>query len=216
MTDPSPADRVTCPGCSRPLHVPPSALGQVVHCPHCRANFRLPGDGGAPEPLAARPSRFGVPKMLVGPGFALLMIGGMAATVNGYVLGRFLLVPGAVLDHARWQVQELRNQQLELRAKEKDAPPPPDTAAVDEEMARAWEPRLFPFHAGSMVLGLLAAAGGLATLTGRLYPLALLGCLAAAVNVNYLCCVPGFGAGAWAALMLVRDEGRKHFGKMNG
>jgi hypothetical protein len=213
MSDP--ADRVACPGCSRPLHVPPSALGQAVHCPHCKANFRVPGAGGPPEPLAARPARFGVPKLLLGPGFALLMVGVTAATVNGVLLGRFLLRPGADLDHARWQVQELRNQQLELLAKEakKGEPPPapPDTSAADEELARAWVQRLVPFHAGSLALGLLAAAGGVATLTGRLYPLALAGCVAAAVNVNYLCCVPGAAAGAWAGLMLVRDEGRRHF-----
>jgi hypothetical protein len=40
----------------------------------------------------------------------------------------------------------------------------------------------------------------------------MLGCFAAALNVNELgCCFPGALAGIWGILMLVRDEGRRYF-----
>jgi hypothetical protein len=153
--------------------------------------------------------------MLLGPGFALLMVGVVAATVNGVLLGRFLMTPGSELEHARWQVQEFRNQQLDLqaRAAENDPAPadPPDTSALEEDIAQAWATRVIPFHVAGFLCGVATACGGLATLTGRFYPLALLGCVTAILNLNYLCCVPGFAAGAWAGLMLVRDDGRQHF-----
>lgn len=221
--DTPPPHLVTCPGCARPLHVPPDAVGKPGHCPHCRTNFFLPanpdGSPGEPTVSATAPTRFGVPKALLGPGFALLIIGAVGAFVNGYLLLRFLTVPGSDVAYARSQIQEMRNlegmRRVPAAAKAKAEPPPPpeDTAEADEALAQSWAPGMVPVHAVSLVLSALTAAGGAATLTGRLYPLALLGCAAAAVNVNNLCCLPGGAAGLWGLLMLVRDENRRHFGK---
>jgi hypothetical protein len=52
-----------------------------------------------------------------------------------------------------------------------------------------------------------------AMVLGRGYWLAMAGCVAAALCVNPCCCVPGFVAGLWGFLMLVRDEGQRYFAR---
>ena len=79
-------------------------------------------------------------------------------------------------------------------------------------MARAWQPSVAPASHYSFAASTLVAVGGVCILRGRYYPVAILGCLAALVNVNHLCCLPGGVAGVWGLLSLVRDEGRAHFG----
>jgi hypothetical protein len=58
--------------------------------------------------------------------------------------------------------------------------------------------------------------GGVAILRGRGPWLAFLGCAAAVVNVNHLCCLPGAIAGVWGILALSRDDVRAHFRRPGG
>jgi hypothetical protein len=216
MTDPA----ISCPGCLRPLHVPADAVGKTAHCPHCRTNFFLPRNpDGTPGTPVLPKLRFAVPRMVAAPAFALLTVAFVGVVVNGTLLGFFLLKPGADLAYARGRVLEIRSIDMVQGLKEAKradpaaAPAPdPEQDARDEELAELWAPAMKPLHTTFLVVSLLTAAGAGAMLAGRWYPLALFGCLAAAVNVNNFCCVPGAIAGVWAFLVLIRDDSRKHFG----
>lgn len=215
-----PDSRIECPGCRRPLNVPPSALGRAAHCPHCRVNFFLPANpDGSPSAPQLR-ERFVVPRIISGPAFALLVISLVGVIVNGTLLALFVRKPEAALEYARGRVFELRALDAARGLREnpnqkpEDVPEPTaDDLARDEAMAAALAPTMTPRHAIFLGVSLVAAAGAAAMLLGRWYPLALLGCFAAAVNLENFCCVPGGLAGLWAFLVLIRDEGRVHFGK---
>jgi hypothetical protein len=70
---------------------------------------------------------------------------------------------------------------------------------------------MVPLHWASTAVSALAFLGGVAILRGRWYPLAVAGCVAAILNVNHLCCLPGAVAGVWGLMALVRDDVRAHF-----
>ena len=220
-------DRVIdCPGCRAQLHVPAAAAGKPAHCPHCRAAFHVPAD-----PVAAPvPVRTGLrlPRPLVGPAFGLLMLGLAGTLVNGYLFALFSLHPGADLEFARGRVREVRSAQILAAAGKPSQWEPMPHAAVagvaagsvgaeadaerhDEELAQSWAPAMRSLHLASAVVSGLVLLGGVATLSGRWYPLALLACVAAILNVNHLCCLPGAVAGVWGILALVRDEARAYF-----
>lgn len=227
-SDPA-AFRIVCPGCAKPLHVPPDAVGKPANCPHCRAAFFLPanadGSPGTPE-IGQRFARIGgVPRVLAGPGLALLVVSLAGVIVNGFLTLQFSARPGADLEFARNRVRELRSsgdaEDLRKAAQKKKDAPPDDPAAKaaaerledaqDEALAAAWAPWMKPLHAVSLGISAVAAVGAFCVLRGRFYPLALLGCVAAAVNVNHLCCVPGTLAAAWTFLALIQDDARAHF-----
>jgi hypothetical protein len=218
--------QITCPGCNQPLHVPAEAVGMPAHCPHCKARFHLPaaadGSPGTPQPL--RP-RWGLPRPLVVPAFGLLLLGLSGTLVNGYLSVLFEFKPGAAMEFARGRVREVRSAEVysSLGKKSGGWSHAPEAAIVgvaaagyeeeqiDERLAASWAPAMQPVHLIFTGISAVAALGGLAILLGRWYPLALLGCVAAIINVNHLCCLPGAVAGVWGILMLVRDEVREYF-----
>ncbi len=219
--------QITCPGCGKPLNVPAAAAGRTGYCPYCQAAFQLPsGPGGTPGPPRRRR---GVPRPLVGPGFGLVMLGLAGTLVNGYLAARLTLEPGFDREYARGRVREVRSiEAISGGARpSEDWPPAPRAAAAgaaaavataaavedraDEELAAAWAPATRPVHWAAAAVSLVELLGGVAILRGRWYPLALVGCVAAAVNVNHLCCLPGAVAGVWGLAALARDDVRAHF-----
>jgi hypothetical protein len=223
---------ITCPNpaCGRPLRLPADVVGKPLACPHCRTAIAvtLAADG---TPTATNvPTARRVPGLFLVPGFALFMLGVAGAFVNGYVALESANNSEKALEHGRRMVADLRSlESLTGASKESkgkgDVTPQEVFAAVagqaariaqqeqaDEAVAAAWAPRVPGFHALFLGISVLSALGGLAIITGRWYWLALLGCVAAAANLNAGCCVPGGIAGLWGFLMLVRDDGRKHFG----
>jgi hypothetical protein len=218
--------QITCHGCGKPLHVPAAAAGKTGYCPYCQAAFLLPvnpdGTPGPPRPVRRWP---GVPRPLVIPGFGLLMLGLAGTLVNGYLAARLSLEPGFDLNYARGRVREVRSIEAMSGGTRPsdDWPHAPLAAAAgaaaatdradraDEELAAAWAPATRPVHAASAAVSLVELLGGIAILRGRWYPLALVGCVAAAVNVNHLCCLPGAVAGLWGLAALARDDVRAFF-----
>jgi hypothetical protein len=223
--------RITCPGCGRPLHVPPEAVGRPAHCPHCRTAFHLPaGPGGAPgdpRPIRRPP---GLPRPLTVPALGLILLGFAGTLVNGYLSARFALEPGFDREYARGRVREVRAiRALPGGTRGTDEWPHAPRAAVsgaaaaaatveavedleEELLANAWsEGVLRPVHWYSTAVSLLAMLGGVAIVRGRWYPLAVAGCVAAIVNVNHLCCLPGAVAGVWGLAVLARDDVRAYF-----
>ncbi len=224
---------IDCPGCAKPLGVPPEAVGRVVHCPHCRVAFDLPrdpGTGGAG--IAVVRARTAIPRPLLYAGLAVLLVGGTGLTVGGFLALRFAADPAAPGQYVRTMIGQFRTTDRTDRAgraTDDEWPNLPHAAVAgaaltlaaddgiaaerDETLARAWEPAAERINTISLILSLAAVAGGVAALTGRFYWLAILGSAAGALNVNNLCCLPGAMAGAFAVLVLVRDEGRAYFGK---
>ncbi len=225
---------ITCPGCGRTLGVPPSAVGRPAHCPHCRATFDLPanpdGTPGAPVPRRARP-KLNIPRPLFVPAVGLILLGVAGTFVGGTLAVRFATVAGADHDYARALVRQIRGIDAADRAgRPTDAewPQLPHAAVLgaamtagandvlervkDDRLAAAWGPSVSSVNQVSLVLSVVTLAGGVALAAGRFYWLALVGCVAAAVNVNHLCCIPGAMLGGWGFLNLVRDEGRAYFG----
>lgn len=217
---------VNCPGCSRPLHVPASAAGRSTHCPHCRAVLAITwSETGTPTSVKVVPPRPVIAKSLMLPGLALVLLGLAGVFVNGYLSLLFFNQPGADLEFARGRVKEVRSAEALSGAMHRTsdwvgggpaalcgaAPIIAAEEARDEALAESWVQGLKPIHLVSTVVSLLAVLGGIALVRGRLYPLALLGCAAALVNVNHLCCIPGGIAGVWGFMLLVRDDARDYF-----
>jgi hypothetical protein len=211
---------ITCPGCGKPLHVPGAAVGKSAHCPHCQAAFGLtPTPGGPP---AVRPARPLVPRRLILPAVGLLTLGLAGVVVNGIIAARCQFEPGFADRYARATVWEERAIDA-LGSKQPDTPfmaaaGPGPVAVVrellDGQLAAARVPRVGPLAWRSLLVSAVTLAGGLAVLAGRLFPLALLGCLAAMVNFNHNCFIPGLLVGVWGVVMLVRDDVREHFRRL--
>ena len=132
MTD----HQITCPGCGKPLHVPAAAVGKPARCPHCRAAFRLPanpdGSPGVPEPVRRGP---GIPRVLVVPGFGLLILGLAGTLVNGYLAARMTREPGFDLEFARGRVGEVRSAEAMSGAMSE---PTRTTSGLPLAAPRAW------------------------------------------------------------------------------
>jgi len=207
---------ISCPACNHLLRVPLDWLGQSVQCPECRATFRAPVRTGnaltRPELIArATPAVSKAPKrldaMLLLPAFGLLFCGAAGVIVNGMLSYKFLADPVG-------SEQYIKNQLANFRDKGFGADDPPENRErLDDEragkLARAmrW---VMPLFAGVSALVFL---GGLSMALRWNFRLAQVACVAAALNVPHLCCVPGSIAGLWGFLMLNSAEGRAHFGK---
>ena len=223
-----------CPGCQRPLGFPPEACGESLNCPHCGAAFHIPvraGGASGAVALGPAPRGGGLPRGFVVPVLALLMLGFAGLVVDGYLSYRFATQPNAEYEYAYGRAIEARSilssSDTSSVASDKWEQLAPASAAgcgmavaatevledvANAKLARAWQPSVAPASHYSVVASGLAAVGGLCILRGRFYWLAIAGCVAAIVNVNHLCCIPGGVAGVWGILSLVRDEGRAHFG----
>jgi|GEM_PF-1901049 len=226
---------ITCPkrSCSAPLRLPISAVGQPLSCPHCRTALRIELDpSGQPIRVDVIGTNWRMPKLLIVPGFALMILGGAGLFANAYVAGRCWNDPGFNAVYARARVDDLRGSEnltgpagATKKRSSEDASPQEAFAALagtlayaayqeqtDAALAEEWAPYVARLHSIFAGISLVSFIGGACIVWGRFYWLAILGCVAAIVNVNLMCCVPGTVAGLWGILTIVRDEGRKHFG----
>ena len=204
---------IPCPGCDRTLNVPPAAAGHSVSCPHCGATFHLPARLGRKV--------LSVPKQLFGPALALILFGMAGLLVNGYLSLMFAFQPGSDHEFARTRVKQVRTAGVLAEAK-KNANIPEDEreelpaaeaplSPEEEALAVAWTPNMRPLHLFGTFASSLTLSAGVCLLAGRYYWLAVIGCIAAWLNVDPICCIPGGLAGVWGLLMLVRDDARGHF-----
>ncbi|MFY7952959.1 MAG: hypothetical protein ACOVT5_10655 [Armatimonadaceae bacterium] len=223
---------ITCPNplCGKPLNLPAAVLGQPLRCPHCETGIGVARgpDGKPTTPVAVKTGR--VPKMFLVPGFALLILGAGGLFANGYIACQAVFEPGGSVKFSRLMLDYLRNAD-EAGTPAQQAKGKPDDpreafaavmgtavgAAEKEEIdrLRAEERAKWvgPVFVLSTLASLLTAGGGLAILLGRWYWLAMVGSVAAILNGGLCCCVPGLVAGLWGVLMLVRDDGRRHFAR---
>ncbi|MBA4191678.1 MAG: hypothetical protein C0467_27170 [Planctomycetaceae bacterium] len=208
---------ILCPVCKHMLRVPLDWLGQPVQCPECKAMFRAPvrdGKGGLTEPqVISRPesrqpvARKPLDAMLLLPAFGLLFCGFAGMVVNARTAYQAFTNPAVMQEAVRQQLHGLRQAGVG-----KDDPEADRDRLDDERAVQVVQVMRGVLPAFALVSG-VAFLGGVSIATRWNYRLAQLGCVAAAVNVPHLCCVPGSVAGLWALLMLSSEEGRSHFGK---
>lgn len=227
---------IICPHapCGKSLRLPLAAIGQPISCPHCRTSIgiEIGADGrpGPPRVLRAGPR---LPRMLLVPAVAMLILGTAGVFTNGYIAADAATRPGAALEQARRQVGDLRNlDEMTGPKSSKKAKPDEEATPIDlfaalagqaaatgeilrgeEALARAWAPEVVRINLIFTGVSLFVAVGGFLILRGTGYWFALAACAAAILNVNHACCFPGTVVGLWGILVLVRDDGRKHFGK---
>jgi hypothetical protein len=207
---------ISCPACNHLLRVPLDWLGQPVQCPECKAMFKAPirdGDRLTKPELISRPTataparRKKIDPMLLLPAFGLLLCGVAGVIVNGMTTYRFLADPEGSRQYIRDQMPVLR--QAGFGAND----PPDQRDKLDDERADIaartvrW---VMPIFTGVSTLVFL---GGLSIALRWNYRLAQFGCIAAALNIAHLCCIPGGIAGVWGLIMLTSEEGRAHFGR---
>ncbi len=227
---------ITCPHapCGKSLRLPLNAIGQPLSCPHCRSaiGVTLDADGEPTTPVVLHAGAR-LPRMLLVPAVALLVLGTAGVFANGYIAADAYTRPGADIEQARRQVGDLNNLDEMSGPKEtKKANPNEEPTTIDliavvggqaaaagvvemrnETIAKAWAPWVVPVNSIFGGVSLLVALGGFLILRGRGYWIALLACIAAMLNFNHACCFPGAIVGLWGILTLVRDDARKHFGR---
>ena len=207
---------ISCPACNHLLRVPLDWLGQPVQCPECKARFKSPardGTGGltAAELISRPPGPAAPPRkadaMLLLPAFGLLFCGIAGLIVNGVLTYKFATDPVGSKEYLRGQLSTAR--QYGFGADDPEAERDRLDAARAEQTAGIlrW---VLPAAGAAAALALL---GGLSIVLRWNYRLAQVGCVAAALNVTGLCCIPGAIAGVWGLLMLASQEGREHFGR---
>ncbi len=225
---------IACPNtsCAKPLNLPADAVGKPLACPHCAAGIAVKlGPDGTPLPptLAATARR--VPKPFLVPGFALLILGLGGTFGSSYIASDIYLNPGAdrkyallMLNYARDGEQAGKPADKNRGKQEVDPFDPFGAVAGGAGVAAAQEQAILaraesgsgwigPTMLALAGVGLVMAGGGVAMLLGRWYWLAMAGCVACFLNLNPCFCGPGGVAGVWGLLILVKDDGRKHFGK---
>jgi hypothetical protein len=219
---------IRCPACLLPISVDSAMIGSRGRCSDCHAQFVLNAAAdGSPTPKQLST----YPKMLIIPTVGLLLLGISGLVVNGYLALLFWLKPGEDLAYSRAQLVQLRT----MRALSHGSKPDPDwehsaraamsgvaaaayTARIaediaDEPVAQIWAPNMLRIQTVFVFVSLFVLLGGILVLRGKLYYLTFVCCLAAMLNFNHLCCIPGAIVGIWGIVMLARDDIRSHFGR---
>jgi hypothetical protein len=213
---PPEAEVISCPACNHLLRVPLDWLGQSVQCPECKAMFRAPvreGDGFTkPELISRAPSAAPAPRkrldpLLLLPAFGLLFCGVAGVIVNGMQTYKFLADPAGSKQTIKDLLTHLRGAGFGAEDAQEDRERLDDERAEKTTRILRW---VHPVFTGVSALVFL---GGLSIALRWNLRLAQVGCVAAALNVPQLCCVPGSIAGLWGLVMLHSDEGRAHFAR---
>lgn len=197
---------ISCPACRHVVRVPADWLGTAVQCPECQAKFTAPvrdGDRLTDPVLLSAPAKSTAsarrPDALFWlPAFGLMLVGVIAAGLNGYTLAAIAADPAGFAAAKKAEAEGLAvklGQDPQLVAGNAFVRPGP----------------LAGIAGYGVVCGLASLAAGLAMATRRAYRVAQVGCVLAAVNLPNLCCLPGALFGLWGMLILMGEEGRSHF-----
>lgn len=195
---------IFCPSCNNKLRVPEELMARPVQCPQCRATFLAP-----PPPVTApvpeneprerpRPPSFqvedfdrpeepaseGSDAKILAPAFVLLAVA---------VLGMLLNVVQIAV------VGFMPNFWKQFKA----ASPFQQAAGTDQSY--------IIFATIFFLVSLTSAFGAVSMMKRRLYPIAILGSLAAIFNIGQCCCILGAPIGIWALIVLFQPDVRASF-----
>jgi predicted Zn finger-like uncharacterized protein len=204
---------VTCPKCDRQLRVPDELVGQRVKCPTCGTNFTaaMPGQHAPPIPGtgAAESNSLEIPgdhysnnedienrriralERLKPPAICLLVVYLIGVLCGGFGVVRILTAPPPKVEEIVAIFPALKGHEKELEEQLKVMSGP---AAVT--MSFVW-----------VILALVTVFGSLAMLSGKMRWLALVGSVAAMINLGTCCgCGLGLPFGLWALIVLLNEE----------
>lgn len=213
---PADTDVIACPACRHLVRVPADWLGTTVACPECKATFTAPVRQGdrltepallTAPPAAAAPAAPRADPLLALPAFGLLLVGFASLFANGYLFVRFVSAPDGGRGWVKDQLPALKQAGLK--------PDPADADQAEDKVAAELAPKFLWVWLAGAAAAAVEVAAGLAMLRRKYYRLAQLGCTLAAVNLPHLCCVPGAVFGLWGLLLLMSDEARDHFARVN-
>lgn len=202
-------ETIFCPACRHKLSIPEELMGQPVQCPECRSTFvgpplapGSPDDRGMPRersgPYFGSPEEFNPPPRRDEAGdsnyAALTMVAGLAMVA---VSGLGLLVNGLKLLVAF-------SPQL-LRLATQNNPMGAMPAGVDVKSLFL----IMGFIFG--MVSVVSLAGGLAMIRRRGYALAMLGSLAAIINIGDCCTFASPLVGVPALILLFLPAVRESF-----
>lgn len=213
---------IFCPACNHKLRVPSDLMGQRVQCPKCNTEFTAPPRTSAPEGgddrffaeprprsegdsdrLRSQPlddwedpqrqgPRLAGKGVILAPAIALIVIGFFALLGNAYTLFSVLANPAGF----RQQMQQIQ------------AMFPAGGGAMPFDPVEMVKVTSIVF----MVISLLQMIGGVCMAQRRGYPIAIIGAVLAIMNCNNaLICIPSFGIGIWAMVVLFMPTVRAHF-----
>ncbi len=217
---------IFCPSCNHKLRVPEELMGRPVQCPQCRATFLAPpppvgGGERLPEPPLPRPqttpaitremppeSEFEEPRRrpptfdaydlnepefgprpepnegkVLAPAFVLLAVSLLGMLANGFQVVMVGFMPNF------WRQVKAANPFGQQNA---------DTASI-------------VVGAIFFAVSLFVAIGSMSMMKRRLYPIAVLGALAAMVDIGNCCCILSAPAGIWAMIVLFQPDVRASF-----
>ena len=196
-------EAVTCPGCQKPVRVPPEVLGQTARCPFCKCHFQAPvrTSEGLTEPVLLRRNLFGRNKTVF-PATLMLLVGLVGLLNNGVVALQSQFDPEVFEAHTRDFFEQLAG-----RAQDDD-----QREAIRAKIPAAlrWGPIA---RAGFATLGLVSIIGGVAMLRKRAYSFAVFAGFAAMFNMALpsCCCVLSIVVGGYSLYVLMDPEVRAEF-----
>src|SRR5262245_40160894 len=200
-----PIEVIFCQVCNHKLRIPEELMGKPVQCPECKSVFIAPPpnpQGSAstaiqetarPSVPSFHPSEFERPEMphtgdsegkVMAPAFALL-----AVSLLGVLLNIVELLLTVV------------NPNLMKQAMAAFKPPPGMDITTLQLVGRS----VF------LLVSFVAVMGAVAMMKRTLYPLAIIGSLAAIFNIGDCCCILGAPAGIWALIVLFQSDVRESF-----
>jgi hypothetical protein len=196
---------IFCQVCNHKLRVPEDLMGKPVQCPECKSVFIAPPpnpEGGASTAIqetarqsvpSFQPSEFDRPEMppsgdsdakVLAPAFTLLAVALLGMLLNIVVLLLIVFQP------------DLMKQSMAMFK-----PPPGLDVTTIQLVTRS----VF------LLLSFVAALGAIAMMKRTLFPLAVVGSLAAIFNFADCCCILGAPAGIWALIVLFQSDVRASF-----
>ncbi len=220
---------IRCPHCAHALTLPEEFLGQVVSCLECRSPFRAPvrdGDTLTDPVKLSRPTR--IPARIFVPTFGLLLLGFAGLFVNLYLAWWFRADPQGAAKFAEANMYFLLETEPPAE-KAKDGKPPTDAEEkqsrddqaerqqqiVKETAGKVSAEKMLRVRLAFAVVSLGVVAGGFGFALRRGYYFCYFACLLAALNSPDIgCCFLGVVVGLWGFMVLISDEGQKHFGRM--
>lgn len=196
-------EAVTCPGCQKPIRVPPDVLGQTAKCPFCKCHFRAPvrTSDGLTEPLLLRRNVFGRHRTVL-PATIMLMSGLVGIFSNSVAVLQSQFDPEQFEANTRAYFERVAEQ----RQAEEDR----DRVRAMVPGAIRWVPVV---RVAAALLSIFSVAGAVAMLRKRAYSLAIAASFATMFNLALAncCCVASIFIGGYSLYVLMDPEVRAEF-----
>ncbi|MCE9531231.1 MAG: hypothetical protein K8T89_08940 [Planctomycetes bacterium] len=208
---------IPCPSCQHSVRVPESLFGQPVRCPQCKSYFTAPtrsedgilGDPKLlPDPPAFSSSASDYPasagnSSLMLPGLLLLIVGICGVATNGMIAYMLTFGMNEIVANLKKAVNN-PDDQIHKFAQRK---------LTEEDIKEANLLVLRDVALTFLGVSTAVVLGSIAILSRRFFGLAILGSIAAIINLGNGCCLLGFPVGVYCLIKLFDPDSRALFRK---